>query len=325
MSRAAAPGCAGRAEERLDRVAVAAVVAAHVLDVPEEAIGSLRQGGHRARDDAARHLGRNRHEQERGPRPEEIGVLDGPLGSGRQVEQQQVERAPLEGPEDLAEERELPRGAPRVRFAVRRALELERLRLRDHRAHREDPDPVAGPRQRDLVAAGHEQGPLDARHARLRRAVEVRVQDRDPKPARPQGARELQRQRALADAALAGADRHEVTHPGQPVGDAGALLRHLLEDAGPSVAGDVVVALHVVVTCRDSLGRPRRRGVEEMPAGGAETERLEAAPSRSPPGGPSGTARSARRARGAGRAAASGGLRRPRRTSGGDTISPSFR
>ena len=44
-------------------------------------------------------------------------------------------------------------------------------------------------------------------------------------------------------------DRHEVAHPGEPVGDAGALLRHLLEDAGPSVAGDVVVALHVDVAC----------------------------------------------------------------------------
>ena len=65
-------------KQRLDGVAVAAVVAAHVLDVTEEAMGpalnsvegSLRQsGGHRSRDDPARHLGRDRHEQEgtRGP------------------------------------------------------------------------------------------------------------------------------------------------------------------------------------------------------------------------------------------------------------------
>ena len=51
------------------------------------------------------------------------------------------------------EQSELPRGAPRVGLALRRALELERLRLRDHRAHREDPDPVLRPRERDLVAA----------------------------------------------------------------------------------------------------------------------------------------------------------------------------
>ena len=289
-------------------------------------MGSLRQGGHRARDDAPGHLGGNRHEQERGPRLEEIGVLDGPLGAGRQVEQQQVELAPLEGPEDLAEERELPRGAPRVRFAVRRALELERLRLRDHRAHREDPDPVAGPRQRDLVAAGHEQRPLDARHARLRRAVEVRVQDRHPKPARPQGARELQRQRALADAALAGADRHEVPHPGQPVGDAGALL-------APPARGCGTLRRRRCrgsPSCRRACSRTawadrRRRGVEEMPAGGAETERLEELRrdlrrvDLRDPHGPR------RRARGAGRAAASGGIHRPRRTSGATGSPPSFR
>jgi hypothetical protein len=55
----------------------------------------------------------------------------------------------------------------------------------------------------------------------------------------------MQRQSAFADAPLAGADRHEMAHPGEPVGDAGALLGNLLEDSGPSVAGDVVIALHV--------------------------------------------------------------------------------
>ena len=54
----------------------------------------------------------------------------------------------------------------------------------------------------------------------------------------------MQRQGALADATLAGARGHEMAHPGEPVGDAGALLGNLLEDSGPSVAGDVVVALH---------------------------------------------------------------------------------
>ena len=36
-----------------------------------------------------------------------------------------------------------------------------------------------------------------------------------------------------------------MTHAGEPVGDTGALLGHLLEDSGTSVADDVVVALHV--------------------------------------------------------------------------------
>ena len=96
-----------------------------------------------------------------------------------------------------------------------------------------------------LCAAGNEQRPLDACHARLGRAVEVRVQDRNPEPPGAQSAREMQRQGALADAPLAGAHGDEMTHPGEPVGNAGALLGNLLEDSGAAVADDVVVALHV--------------------------------------------------------------------------------
>jgi hypothetical protein len=59
-----------------------------------------------------------------------------------------------------------------------------------------------------------------------------------------QSAREVQRQSALADPAFAGAHGHEMAHAGEPVGDAAALLGNLLEDSGPSVADDVVVALH---------------------------------------------------------------------------------
>ena len=56
----------------------------------------------------------------------------------------------------------------------------------------------------------------------------------------------MQRQRALANPAFAGADSHQMTHSGEPVGDAGAVLRHLFENSGPSVPDDVVVALHFV-------------------------------------------------------------------------------
>jgi hypothetical protein len=54
----------------------------------------------------------------------------------------------------------------------------------------------------------------------------------------------MERQGALADPALARTNGHEMAHSGEPVGDAGALLGNLLEDPGPSVADDVVVALH---------------------------------------------------------------------------------
>jgi hypothetical protein len=63
----------------------------------------------------------------------------------------------------------------------------------------------------------------------------------------------MQRQSALADPAFARAHRHEMTHLGEPIGDAGALLGNLLEDSGPSVAGDVMVALHFCEYGADSL------------------------------------------------------------------------
>ena len=55
----------------------------------------------------------------------------------------------------------------------------------------------------------------------------------------------MQRQRALANSSFARANCHEMADTGEPVGDAGALLGHLLEDSGSSVADDVVIALHV--------------------------------------------------------------------------------
>ena len=55
----------------------------------------------------------------------------------------------------------------------------------------------------------------------------------------------MQRQGALADAPLARSHGHEMANTGEPVGDPRALLGNLLEDSGPSVADDVVVALHV--------------------------------------------------------------------------------
>ena len=55
-------------------------------------------------------------------------------------------------------------------------------------------------------------------------------------------------------------DIEAMAHPGEPVGDAGALLGNLLEDSGPSVANDVVVTLHV--DCRLAYTGSRRRCVE---------------------------------------------------------------
>lgn len=74
----------------------------------------------------------------------------------------------------------------------------------------------------------------------------------------------MQRQGALADASLAGPYGHEMTHPGEPVGDAGALLGNLLEDPGPSVADDVVVALHSLMrSTLAAIARPLYTGLSD--------------------------------------------------------------
>ena len=64
----------------------------------------------------------------------------------------------------------------------------------------------------------------------------------------------MQRQGALADSSLTGADGDEMADPGKPVGDAGALLDDLLDDPGASVAGDVVVPLHRCLAYTESGG-----------------------------------------------------------------------
>ena len=73
----------------------------------------------------------------------------------------------------------------------------------------------------------------------------------------------MQRQGALADSALAGAHGHQVAHRSQPVGDAGALLDHLLEDSGAAVADDVVIALHYAGMLAYTGGCARRALVQD--------------------------------------------------------------
>ena len=55
----------------------------------------------------------------------------------------------------------------------------------------------------------------------------------------------MERQGALADASLTGAHGDEVPDPGEPVDNPGALLGDLLEDSGPTVTRNVLIALHV--------------------------------------------------------------------------------
>jgi len=77
----------------------------------------------------------------------------------------------------------------------------------------------------------------------------------------------VQRQGALANASLAGSNGYEMTHSGEPVGDAGTLFGNLLEDSGSSVADDVVVALHVADVARATLSHHVLRRAANVAAG----------------------------------------------------------
>ena len=206
------PACSGpparRDEERLDGVAVAAVVAAHVLDVTEDAVGSLRQRGHRARDHPPRHLGRDRHQQERGPRPRNSAywtVRSAPGGRSNMSR-------------SSAPHSKEPRISPRRAnsLVARQVCDSPGAALSNSSDAdsgtsvpiEKTPIPLLVRGSATFWRAGNEQRPLDTGHSRLRGAVEVRVEDRDPQPPGAQRAGEMQRQGALADSPLAGAHGH---------------------------------------------------------------------------------------------------------------------
>ena len=87
----------------------------------------------------------------------------------------------------------------------------------------------------------------------------------------------MQRQRALADAPFAGAHGHEMAHPGEPIGDARALLSDLLEDSGSSVADDVVVALHLASLAYTGAARAAARVRRDVLIAGVTPSRLDSA------------------------------------------------
>ena len=203
-------------EERLDGVAVAAVVAAHVLDVAEQAIGALRQSADRARDDASGHLRRNRHEQERGLAVRET------RRTGRCARRPAADRTAAGRARPTRTPRAARRGA-RTPGSRARCATLPRPRSRTRASA--DSGTERPPRRRDAVAAARHRSPSsagDERHS-LTPAMRAWVgplksasRMATRRPAAAQRGGEMQRQRALADPALAGADGDEMAHAGEP-------------------------------------------------------------------------------------------------------------
>ncbi len=117
-------------------------------------------------------------------------------GAGRQVHQQDVEVAPVDVGEELLQRAVQHRPAPHDRGVV----------LGEH-ADRDDLHAVRGRRHDHRLDLGRLV--LDAEHARHREAVDVGVDDPDVQAAGGHRGGQVDRDGALADAALAGRDRED--------------------------------------------------------------------------------------------------------------------
>ncbi len=167
--------------------------ARHVLDHAQQRLAELLDHLRRPRGHALRGELRRRDEHGLGARQQLPEREPDVAGSRRHVDQQVVERAPVDVGEELLERAMQHRSAPHDRAAVVEEepdghdLQVVRDRRHDHLVH--DHRPL-----------------LDAEHARNRVAVDVGVDDADLEPAGAQRERQVDRQRRLADAALAGRD-----------------------------------------------------------------------------------------------------------------------
>ena len=90
--------------------------------------------------------------------------------------------------------------------------------------------PLAAPRRPVRAPTRYDRRATHAAEPRLRRPIQVGVEDRDALPLRPQRLRELHGERALADAALARANGDQMPDPRQALGDAGLLGDDLPDD-----------------------------------------------------------------------------------------------
>ena len=165
----------------------------HVLDHADQRLAELLDHLRRSRSRRAGRLLRGRDEHGLGA-GQQLPEREADVArAGRHVDQQVVERAPVDIGEELLQRPVQHRPAPHDGAAVveeepdRHHLELVGDRRDDHLVH-------------------HDGALLDAEHARNRVAVDVGVHDAHLEASRAQGEREVDRQRRLADATLAGGD-----------------------------------------------------------------------------------------------------------------------
>ena len=145
----------------------------------------------------------------------------------------------MHGSQQLGEVRELPRRPPGVRAARSDARQIERRALGEDAAHGKHLDALARPRHQETLGARHRREVTDTAEHGLARPVEIGIEHADPVSALRQDGGELTSQRALADAALARTDRHDMANVRHPASDAVLDLGDLLGDARAAIADDL--------------------------------------------------------------------------------------
>ena len=221
-------GAAALAEGRGVLAAAGARVARHVLDDADERLADLLHHRGRALGDALRGGLRRRDDDRLGARHQLPEREPDVARARRHVDDEVVELAPVHVGEELLERAVQHRAAPDDR-----ALLLEEEADRHHAQ-------VVGDR-RDDHAVEADRALLDAEHAGHRPAVDVGVDDADLAAEVAQREREVDRERRLADAALAGGDGD---HAGAGI-DREALRRGLLAARQPGLERGALLLVHV--------------------------------------------------------------------------------
>ena len=205
---------------------------------------------------------------------QEIEESREPIGPRREIDQEQVERAPRGVGQELAEGRPLHRAAPRMSLGLGRRLPHDgRVVTGQEQVHRQDPDPLGGDGRLDAVGRDPERLAAHPQHLPHRRPVEVGVQHPHPEPAGRERAGEIRRDRALPDPALAGDHRDAGADRRHPRGEPPLLGDDLLDDVRAAVARDVAITLHVPVpsslvssgAAAGSLRCARKRRIRSSP------------------------------------------------------------
>ena len=221
-------------------------VAGHVLDQPEEPRPALAGECHGAAHDQVGDAGGNRDHDRAGQPGQEIEERRQPIGARREVDEENVERAPGGVGQELTEGRALHGPAPGVGLGLGGRVPHDgRVVAGQEQVHRQDANPLGGDGRLHAIPLDPKRLAAHAQHLAHRGAVEVRVEDAHPEPAPRERPREVRGDRALADAALAGDHRHAGADRGHPGGEPRLLRDDLLHDVRAAVARDVAIALHV--------------------------------------------------------------------------------